>query len=139
MKDCINPVAYGQCISLTKGKCLHKGFCEPIDQEGNRYTMIAFKEGERTLCYIRVPYVAPIIDAEAKQRQAYNAATKGRFARPVVTEEPVPSPHPFMDDITNRYRIIKQVCCACPATENCTISGEPSAPRRCKKLEKALS
>ncbi|MCK9591363.1 MAG: hypothetical protein M0Q91_05070 [Methanoregula sp.] len=48
MKDCINPVAYWQCISLNSGKCLYGGPCEPIDQEGNRYTMVAIRDGERT-------------------------------------------------------------------------------------------
>ena len=132
MKDCINPIAYWQCISLTKGKCLHNGPCEPIDQDGNRYSMIAFQEDGKTICYIRdisfhhmlkhpelLPEkkIADIIDAEAEQRKAHNAATRGRIMqRPKITEEP--SPHPWLDPIIARAKFqnetIEKICGACP-------------------------
>ena len=156
MKDCINPVAYWQCISLTKGKCLHKGPCEPIDQEGNRYSMITFQEDGKTICYIRdisfhhmlkhpelLPEkkIADIIDAEAEQRKAHNAATRGRIMqRPKITEEP--SPHPWLDPIIARAKFqnetIEKICGACPDCGECTIAKEPGASEQCGKLRKAL-
>ena len=156
MKDCINPIAYWQCISLTKGKCLHNGPCEPIDQDGNRYSMIAFQEDGKTICYIRdisfhhmlkhpelLPEkkIADIIDAEVEQRKAHNAATRGRIMqRPKIMDEP--SPHPFMDPIIARAKFqneaIEKICGACPDCGECTISKEPEAPEYCGKLRKAL-
>lgn len=99
LKDCINPAVYWQCISLNLGKCCHPGPCEPVDQDGNRYTIVAVEEEGKTVCYIRSHEVAkilsPVVDAEAEQRKALTASQVK--PRPTVTEEPVPSPHPYLD------------------------------------------
>ena len=115
VKDCINPVAYWQCISITpEGKCLYKGPCEPKDWEGNRYTMVAFKEDGKTICYIRdkhlVSTVAPVIDAEEMNkalilvnstiaRAKRNERTDKWQDTVKIKEEPVPSPHPYLDPL----------------------------------------
>jgi hypothetical protein len=104
--------------------------------------MVAFREGNKTLCYIRVPHneISPIIDAEDEQRKAHNAATRGRYSSPHITEEP--SPHPWMDPIINRAKFqnetIEKICGACPDCGECTISKEPGATEYCGKLRKAL-
>ena len=94
--------------------------------------MIAFQEDGKTICYIRdisfhhmlkhpelLPEkkIADIIDAEAEQRKAHNAATRGRIMqRPKITEEP--SPHPWLDPIIARAKFqnetIEKICGACP-------------------------
>lgn len=149
MKDCINPVAYWQCISQQAGKCLHSGPCEPVDHEGNRYSMVAFKdEGNKTICYVKtlprqinapvqimkatIKKIAPVVDAEELQRK--NAATKGRFAKP--------SPHPYMDPIIDRAKFqnesIEKICDQCPECGECTLAKEPEAIEHCGKIRRIL-
>ena len=148
MKDCINPIAYWQCISLTKGKCLHNGPCEPIDQDGNRYSMIAFQEDGKTICYIRdisfhhmlkhpelLPdkKIAPVIDAEEFQRKRRGIMITDDTMEAVGKLSPLlnPSPHPFMDPIVARAKFqnetIEKICGACPDCGECTIAKEPGA------------
>jgi uncharacterized Zn finger protein (UPF0148 family) len=76
--------------------------------------MVAFKEDGKTICYIRdkhlVSTIAPVIDAEEMNkalilvnstiaRAKRNERTDKWQDTVKVKEEPVPSPHPYLDPL----------------------------------------
>lgn len=94
MKDCINPAAYWQCISLNQGKCLHDGPCDPINAEGDRF---------------RARQIREVVDADkANEALRIAAILKEKKRRGLTVTEgpgpvPKPAPHqwlePFMKDV----------------------------------------
>jgi hypothetical protein len=127
--------------------------------------MVALKEYGRTICYFRNPITAQNIESDEKA--LHNSLTRGRVLHQIINadtaneslrlvrilkeqkgpvivrEEPVASPHPFMDPVIEALKEQKRMaahiqmfCGHCMDCSDCTIAGELSALDRCLKVSR---
>ena len=92
-----------RCISNISGTCMHD-LCSPCDREGNTFTVLPIidaEEANRALALqaslARGKVLHQIINSDNMDEALRLVRVLKGHKRPVVTEEPTPSPHPFVD------------------------------------------
>jgi hypothetical protein len=93
-----------RCISLENGKCLHDAPCVPCDREGNTFTVLPVIDAEVGNAALRLvedlsrgKVLHQIVNADTMDEALRLVRVLKGHKRPVVTEEPSPTPHPFLD------------------------------------------
>ena len=92
-----------RCISNISGTCMHDP-CTPCDRDGNTFTVLPVIDAEVGNAALRLvedlsrgKVLHQIVNADTMDEALRLVRVLKGHKRPVVTEEPSPTPHPFLD------------------------------------------